>query len=297
MMLLFFLFLAIFAEENNHTTDTKTENIEVGLNTVDLNEEGNWLLKKLWWQEGLEAYTEIQKTNNNLSSLQLDYLTLKSNSERELDSSWIKLGFDDEHLVDNLDMIIEKLNKDAKEKKPEVDNKDENKAENLLKTATGLKDDLSKIAQYQFKLDDVIEDVVSHLKKCRSYETQSWDYLQQIAKTLDDNKARLLYLEIEANLKNIKNLVNYLNIDLKKYANDLINEQQGSLDKIKNALEELKNNGIEISQNIEKIDEEIMAAEKREKAHKEALRKASEKKKQSRGFFEKLWDNIYSWFK
>lgn len=297
-MLLFFLFLAIFAEENNHTSDTKTEDVEVGLNTVDVNEEGNWLLKKLWWQEGLEAYTEIQKTNNNLSGIQLDYLTLKSNSERELDSSWIKLGFDDEHLVDNFDMIIDKLNLEANEKKPEVDNKDENKADNLLKTATGLKDDLSKIAQYQFKLDDVIEDVVNHLKKCRSYETQSWDYLQQIAKTLDDNKARLLYLEIEANLKNIKNLVNYLNVDLRKYASDLINEQHDSLDKIKNALEELKNNGIEISKDIKKVDEEEkIAEEKREKAHQEALRKASEKKKKNKGFFEKIWDNIYNWFK
>jgi len=81
----------------------------VGLNTVDTDEEGNWLLKKLWWQEAKKAFTDLQLVNDNLLNIQFDYLTIKSNSERDFDNYWFKLGLDEVSLNDNLKSLSEKI--------------------------------------------------------------------------------------------------------------------------------------------------------------------------------------------
>lgn len=307
MNLFFFLLLAvpILAETTiehpvaEHQNTEKLDEKPVGLNTVETDEEGNWLLKKLWWQEAQKAFTDLQAINDKLLPIQLSFLTIKNNSEREFDTAWVKLGFDDENLIDNLKSIQERISAEKELRSgdlSEAEREDLTKIESLEKETADLKESLEKMAQYQFKIDDVLKDVVTHLKTCRQYETKAWANLQKIAQTLDDQKARELYLQIEVDLKNAKNMAKYLEKDLKDYVNSIVNEQAKTLTDIKDKVKALEKEGYSLTKDVtEFVKEDKALAQEREKAHQEALKKAAEKKK--KGFWGSLWNKVYMWFR
>ena len=277
----------------------------VGLNTVDTDEEGNWLLKKLWWQEAKKAFTDLQLVNDNLLNIQFDYLTIKSNSERDFDNYWFKLGLDEVSLNDNLKSLYEKIENEKKARSDlsEAERIAKTKIEATEKELQSLTENLEKITQYQLQLDEVLKDLTKYLKTCRNYESTSWDLLQKIAQTLDDEKAREYYLQIEVDLKNSKNLSKYLEFDLKKYMNQIIENQNSSLNNLKEKLTSLSNMGYKLTKVLnleEKTDKSLIETreknkedEIREKKHQEALKKAAEKKK---GFWSNLGHKISSWF-
>ena len=104
-------------------------------------------------------------------------------------------------------------------------------------------------------------------------------------------------------MKNAKNLAKYLEIDFKGYLNKIIENQNSSLNILKEKLTSLSNMNYELTKVLnleEKTDKSLIETreknkedEAREKKHQEALKKAAEKKK---GFWSKLGHKISSWF-
>ena len=161
---------------------------------------------------------------------------------------------------------------------------------------------LQDLFQYQIQLDDGLKQVIEHLKTCRSYETNSWDLLQKISRTLDDKLAREYYLQIETNQKNSQNMSDYLHNEYFDYLQKIVSNQNSLLDNIKNRLEQLKNDGYkfenEIAQEIK--DDEAVAKKRldekseleREKKQQEQIKKAKEK----RSFLDNVYFTLNSWF-
>ena len=176
------------------------------------------------------------------------------------------------------------------------------KIEESEKNLESLKQNLQDLFNYQMQLDDALKEVLQNLKTCRGYETDAWEILQKIAKTLDDTKAREYYLQIESDHKNTQNLANYLKVDYLAYMNKLIQSQNSLFENIKVKLDQLKNNGYRFEKEITKEikDDEELAKKRtdektkleREKKHQAEIAKAKSK----RSFIDNLYFNLNNWF-
>ena len=276
-----------------------------GLNTVDNNEAGNWILKRLWWQEGKSAYGDILKINDGLLPLQLKFLVLRADSEKFFLEQWLKLNLDENTLFDKFVQFKEKIEAEKLKRQGDLSQEERQellKIEDSEKSLEDLKQMLQDLFQYQIQLDDGLKQVIEHLKTCRSYETNSWDLLQKISRTLDDKLAREYYLQIETNQKNSQNMSDYLHNEYFDYLQKIVSNQNSLLDNIKNRLEQLKNDGYkfenEIAQEIK--DDEAVAKKRldekseleREKKQQEQIKKAKEK----RSFLDNVYFTLNSWF-
>jgi hypothetical protein len=293
------------SDNKNEHEFVQAEVKPVGLNTVDNDEEGNWLLKKLWWQEGQNAYNDILKTNDDLLQLQLTFLVLKTDAEKKFDEQWLKLNLDEKLLSEKFGQFKQMLSAEKDKRKGDLSENERQeliKIEESEKNLESLKQNLQDLFNYQMQLDDALKEVLQNLKTCRGYETDAWEILQKIAKTLDDTKAREYYLQIEADHKNTQNLANYLKVDYLAYMNKLIQSQNSLFENIKVKLDQLKNNGYRFEKDITKEikDDEELAKKRveektkleREKKHQAEIAKAKSK----RSFIDNLYFKLNNWF-
>jgi hypothetical protein len=287
------------------TEDSSSAIKAQGLNTIDNNEAGNWILKRLWWQEGKSAYGDILKINDGLLPLQLKFLVLRADSEKFFLEQWLKLNLDENTLFDKFVQFKEKIEAEKLKRQGDLSQEERQellKIEDSEKNLEALKQMLQDIFQYQIQLDDGLKQVIEHLKTCRLYETDSWDLLQKISRTLDDKLAREYYLQIETNQKNCQNMSDYLHNEYYDYLQKIVTSQNSLLDNIKNSLEQLKSDGYkfenEIAQEI-KDDEATVKKRLDEKAKLEREKKQQEqikKAKTNRSFLDNVYFTLNNWF-
>jgi hypothetical protein len=287
------------------TTDSPSGLQAQGLNTIDNNEAGNWILKRLWWQEGKSAYGDILKINDGLLPLQLKFLVLRADSEKFFLEQWLKLNLDESTLFDKFSQFKEKIEAEKLKRQGDLSQEERQellKIEESEKNLESLRQMLQDLFEYQVQLDDGLKQVIEHLKTCRSYETNSWDLLQKISRTLDDKLAREYYLQIETNQKNSQNMSDYLHNEYFNYLQKIVSNQNSLLDNVKNRLEQLKNDGYKFEKEIaqEVKDDEAIAKKRldekseleREKKQLEQIKKAKAK----RSFLDNVYYTLNSWF-
>ena len=293
--------------DTNDQNSLNPQNIEpvaqpVGLNTIYNDEEGNWILKKLWWQEGQNVYNDILKINDGLLPLQLSFLVLQNEAEKQFLQQWQILNLDGQILLTRFSELKNKIFQE-KDKKLEMGTDEAQKIARLdraLKNLDELKLDFEDLFFNQTQIDQGFNQVNNELNMCRSYETNSWQILRQIAQTLDDQKARGYYQQIFANYQNVKNISLYLKNEYFFYLKKLAEIQNITFNKIKNSMEQLSVNGFRFDKSetniIEAAVENDISAEKdqleRQKIQQEKIKKANSKK----SFIDRLYAKLNSWF-
>jgi hypothetical protein len=293
-----------FVNQNSAVDNLEPKVIPIGLNNIDNNEEGNWILKKLWWQEGQNVYNDILKINDELIPLSISFLVLKNDIEKQFLQQWQSLNIDEEALSSNFDIFKARIlsEKDKKLAPNENEQLKITKLENSSKTLDGLKKDFEDLFTNQSQLDEGFRLVNANLRKCRNYETESWNILREIAKTLDDQKAKYHYQEILAHYQNTKNLFFYLKNEYFQYMQKLAETQSNIFKNIKDKLQTLANNGYSFekaaigAKNIEQESTKASSDERtkleRQKIQQEKIDKANSKK----SFIDKLYTKLNSWF-
>ena len=259
------------------------------IDTVGLEEpKGNWLLKRYWWMEAERKYGKIKALVDGIFDRRTTFTTKRNELDRDIfDPFYRTVGISQGELQVTINNLIEQLETERQEDELSADERELlEMVEAERATLQELQKEVDSIVSMEDKVDEALSKLYEQINRVRSYSTKAWDTLKQIARELSDAKAHELYLSMEAILKNVKGIEEYIQGPYTRYFDELAQKAQDEIDHIKSTVEQLKEKGIDLTKKVEEYEqEETLATEKERKAkEEEAIRKAVAKTKAELSF-------------
>jgi len=276
--------------------------IAAGIHTIDVEDEGNWVLKRVWWEQAEIRYEQLVNLNDKVGAFPLTFVTKKSDLDKQIETVFKNVGLEQTEIIDLLNFItqsVQILNDDVQvaqlwQREKEILDALNAKKEQFEQVNT----ELNGLAQNDALLNEVLMQIMTSVNECRQYELQSWKNFKEIARVLNDAKARELFYGIETNYKNVEAVFNYLQHDLNSYSTTIMQSMEQQADKISSLLNDIKQAGINLKQQVVELKEL-----EEEKKKQEALAKQKAEEQQTKkapvkpqGWFERTWSGIKAWF-
>lgn len=296
---------------------------------VNTNQEsGNWVQKRIWWEQAEAAFAQLTQANNQILQAQSDFFKQRTIVEKQLDAILCDLNVTRENLVIFIDKLLELTNSvPAIENAIETANTDitnksaskstsdyragDSASERLKQLAISQQAGLENIKTYLANLkliDDALDQVLEELNKqidlCQDYEKQAWDDFKEIGRILNDKKAKILFYQVDGYQKNIQKILEYVTGPLRKFFDDQVTKTKKNCDDLNQALKQLSASGLDL-----RLELDILAGRTPEPIDQQAEKKlaaAKAKKNQSWyssmsdliiNFFSAIWYWVTSWFK
>lgn len=265
-----------------------------GLDTTDVGNQGNWLLKRVWYEQAEEAFGKLLQKLDNIIQQQIKLFKLVTEAEKKSESVFKKSGLE----LDDIDAALSFVIKEGKEKSAEKEAKKVIEVKELVvENVKSLEDLQKKISQYhelETSVNDVVNQVISQVNRSRKYQQESWSDFKEIGNTLNDDKAKKLYYKMEGYLQTLNKISDYLSGSLKDYLNKVSNQQMQAAESISNLVKELEKKELNISE-AEKTfkDAKKLLEEEEEKEHQ---RKVEAKKKEKVAVKKSWYSSIIDWF-
>lgn len=231
-----------------------------GIDTVSLeNPQGNWLFKRIWWERAEERYEKIRLLVDAIWDSRTAFFIKRNDLDRNiLDPFYLSVGIGQ----GELQVILTEIN-DFLEKKREQQG-DLNEQERMLyesyateeETLKQLKQDVESIANLDNEIDNALGTLMNQINRVRQFEDQAWQHFREIARILNDTKARELYYIIEGAARNIKNISTYLERDFITHFNTLISEATKHVARVQGQIEALKEKGIHFKRQVDLLEQQ-----------------------------------------
>lgn len=279
------------SEEIYEQESEEDQMIESSLDTIDALDEGNWVLKRVWWEQAEAAFEKIIQLNDKIMQLQMNLVTDRNNHDREFNNLFKQIGLEQNQIVSFIDYLLEaNLSEDDQKSKEEYEILD--KVESKKADFEKIKEDLTKFVELDNLISESLIQLMQLVNKCRDYETKSWEDFKEIGRVLNDEKAKELFYEVEADYKNVESIYNYINSELHNYMNSNLNEMGVLAKDTVDALAKLDDEDLSLKSLVEKHKEAVETKKRlAELKEQEALNKKAQPKK-SKGFF----SGIANWF-
>lgn len=218
------------------------------IDTVDLDAaEGNWLLKKIWWEKSNNLYGKIRSTVDAIAEARMHFYTEHMRVDRDLlDPFYTTVGYDQGQLAEIADTLTTQLEK-KRQKKGSLDEQEleyYTTVANARTTIEGFKAAVQSVGQLSNDLRDALVKLVEQLNRVRSYESEAWRLLNAIAEELSDKKAREYYYGVLTQWQNIKEIDAYIIGPYSDHFGQLVQALQTQTKTIKESLDDLKDKGI-----------------------------------------------------
>lgn len=282
-------------DQHDENASTKTENISTemsketeepaieGIDTVDLEQpQGNWLFKRIWWERSEARYEKIKKKIEEIFENRMVFFEKRSELIKNiLDPFYLKIGMGQGELQAILTDRIQTLEKE-REKKGTLTAQERDMLAILEKereTLEQLMMDVQAIGDIESRVDESLSLLLEQMRAIRSYDMQAWDAFKEIARVVDDEKARQLYYVVETSWRNIKDIGDYLGHSFAAHFDQLMFTAQEQTARVSQVLAALKEKGIDFKKQVEQIMEPTLV----EKIEKEAVEEEEEPEEQ--GFF------------
>ncbi len=230
-----------------------------GIDTVDLEApQGNWLYKRVWWERAESKYEKIRSTVTKVFEMRTAFFAKRSElDEKTLDPFYLAIGIGQGELQQMLSDMIETLKqRELAEVDPKEDEKIEIDIEQITKERTALEDlkkEIDGVAQLDHSVDDAIMKLVEQINRMRSYEQQAWQNFKDIARVLDDKKARELYYKVDGAWRNVQEIQQYLQDQYAAGFDQIVEQVKKDVGRVGNTLELLKEQGINLKARIAQI--------------------------------------------
>jgi len=269
-------------EEEKKPADKKdvTETAIEGLDTVSVREpEGNWLLKRIWWEKAQKKYEKIKEIVSKIVDTKLPFFKKRNDVKvNVLDPFYLEIGLSQGQLKE----VMADLDKEIKKERKEdivLDKKELEVLETLnaeKKKIEQLNLDINGIKKIDVALGYDIQNLIQQINRSRRYEENAWQLFKGIAKELNHKKARELFYKMDALWKNVKGIISYINGAFLQHFDLLVESAKTQTERIKNIATDLKTKGIDLEKQFEKIQaEEALrrAQDVRSRAEKEKVSK------------------------
>jgi len=260
---------------------------------------GNWYEKLQWWKKAGPLYDSIIKNYNESKIIQSNLNSKIDKLKDDVNKFFDKYLLSQNEFSKRVLSIISKI-KDEKlklEEKPDIDSyeDDYNNLQKKGDIVESIFDDLNNIKSIDKDLSSKIPNTISNqISRMVNYKDKASTNLKKIEDILDDKIVYSLYLEIENDLDNSSNVLNYLKNTLDNYLdhlNHFLNKTFTSLDSNIKLLED--NYDLYIRDlTKEEIDEKEKLKQSLENRLKESENiedmKDTSKVVQNNGFFNKI---------
>ena len=239
------------------TTEPESDDDEIyGFDTVDMADpQGNWLYKRVWWERAEAKYEKIRATASKVMETRTGFFAKRADLDKTvLDPFYLSIGFGQGELLEVLNQLITQYKqKEEKRTAGIIHQEDEEILERLQgekKEVELLKNDVQKIVLLDEAVENAILQLVELISRLRNYEQQAWKDFKDIARVLDDKKARELYYKVDGAWRNVQELQQYMENAYAAGFEKLINQVKQEVDRVKNMVDTLKAKGFDLKTKI-----------------------------------------------
>lgn len=246
------------------------EDLEIkGINTVDVDSEpkGNWLYKRIWWEKAERTYEKIKQLTDKILEARILYFARRTDLDRNtLDPFYLGQGFNQGELTEIITYLTEQFEQERKD-----GTLDEKERELLAilneekKNLEGLQKGIVTVTNIDHAIDDALLKLSEQLNQAKMYEQQAWQSFKAINRELSDKKARELYYGMDTYWRNLNNINTYISGAFSQYFDQLDERIKQEVEKIKATMSVLKEKGIDIQAQAQKLKAAI-PTEKEEEA-------------------------------
>jgi len=275
-----------------------TENLQMpaeikGIDTVDVEvPAGNWLLKRIWWEKAKDKFNKIRLAVNQIADAPMKFFIQQNEFEKNtLDKFYREIGLEQGELQEVIKTLIDKIDY-QREKEGSLDFEERDILQNLIdkqKMLEQLDKDATAVNEFDIKLDDALTLLLKQISQARSYENQAWEYFDAIAHELSDQRAQELYYNMDALLKDIRKISEYIQKDFAHYFNNMVETAENQISRIKEIIEELSEAGIDLKMQLEGLSDPV---EKKHDSEQEIRDVKKSSKVEPRGWFSRFWSWI-----
>lgn len=276
----------------------------IGIDTVELQDaQGNWLFKRLWWERAEDKYEKIRKQVASIMESRGQFFDKRNNAEKNIfDKVYQEIGFERGELDELINRLIDRMNK-LREREGTLDEREREFYAQLQaekKSLDTIKTNVNAINVLENSIDEVVAKLMETINRVREYEQEAWQNFKDIARVLDDRKAKEMFYKIDAIWRNVTSLKDYIQTRLSAHFDQLLAKAQEETDRVAKSIQELKEKGLDLQKQEEAIlqyDREKETA--RIRAIEDERRRAQEEKeeaeKEEEGFFTSyVWNPIKS---
>lgn len=231
------------------------EEPSVGIDTVDLKgAQGNWLFKHAWWKRAEVKYEKIRAVIEKSMDLRMFFFDKRAEVDRViLDPFYISIGIDQGALQQQISQLLKKLDEERKDtgslSDKERDLLVQIKAEQ--RSIEQLQKDFAQVTQLDNELDASLGLLVQQINRIRGYERDAWGHFKEIARVLDDKKAREIFYTMDMLYKNVKQVYRYIDQEFRQHFVKTVAMIQEDIEKIRARMTDLKDKGIDFEKRVE----------------------------------------------
>ena len=227
-----------------------------GIDTVDIQEEeaqGNWLYKRVWWERAEAKYEKIRGAVNKIFEMRTSFFAKRTELDKNiLDPFYIKIGLSQGELQEILSELIAKTSQGTKERDGEILEQAEDEKSELEQ----LQKEVQQVVKQDTEVEDAILMLVDQLNKIRRLEQQAWQNFKNIARVLDDKKARELFYRVDNAWRNIQEMQAYIEKTFTTSFDTLIERIKERIKKIDSAILALKEKGVDLKKRVQTEEQE-----------------------------------------
>lgn len=238
-------------------TQEHAEDLEIkGIDTVDVAEpKGNWLYKRIWWEKAERTYEKIKQLAEKIQEARILYFARRTDLDRNtLDPFYLGQGFTQGELTEIISFLTSQLEQDRKD--GTLDEKEQallNALTEEKKSLENLQKGVKAVTNIDRALDDALLKLSEQLNQARMYEQQAWENFKSINRELSDKRARELYYGMDTYWRNLNNINTYISDSFSQYFDQLTDRVKQEIEKIKSTMDALKEKGIDIQLQAQKL--------------------------------------------
>lgn len=187
---------------------------------VNTNQEGgNWVRKRLWWEQAESAFGTLVANNDAMLQAQKSYFEQRNSTDKLVEAAICKLAVERADLVALLNQLAELAQRTGPVAEPEL------RLYNLAKanqaSLAALQKLFADLAGLDNALDQVLDQLLEQIDRCRDFEKSAWEDFKEIGQILNDQKAKALFYKVDGYQKNVAKVLEYITGPLQKYFMEL----------------------------------------------------------------------------
>jgi len=258
------------------------------------NPQGNWLLKKMWWERAEERYEKLKNFTDDISDKRVDFFKQRSVLDKDLfDTFYLELGMEFSEFSTTINDLVDRLEQEQVSQE-DLKEKQQNLIDSIrLEKATieQVKANIDDLKKVDNAIENALGIVIETVNNARQYDREGWNCFKEISRLLDDKKARELFYRLDVALQNIKQLNNYLSQDFASYFSHLETRAHTIVATLNNQLAELKEKGIDLRNKVTLFEQE-----ERKELVKEEVETEEEEVRQPKSWWRRTIDTAKSLF-
>ncbi|MDP3889128.1 MAG: hypothetical protein Q8Q25_01135, partial [bacterium] len=228
--------------------------------TVDLDEpQGNWLFKRLWWERAESKYEKVRTQVEAVFESRMKFFAQRAELDKNVfDPFYITIGLSQGELQEILTSLTAQLEQERKEegKLSESEREFLDTLREQKVVLEQMKLDVEAINKIDHEIDEALNKLLEQINRVRGYEREVWQYFKEIARVLNDKKAREIFYKIDITLKNVSDINCYIRQAFNDHFNKLVTAAREQVERVKMEVNALREKGIDFKEQLKSIDQQ-----------------------------------------